>query len=510
MKRSARTGRARVASASGQALVPALIFLLVGCIGLYVAFSSFQMTSAKIKLQNTADAAAYSAAVLQARDYNFSAYTNRAMIANQVTAAQVVALKSWIDELGETYTPSDLDKTIAGLADHPAEWSTPKQLGDSDIAPLRATLDALLPTVARNIGSLNRALSVAQATYHAATVNSVPDTADAIAQLNQPDTHVTSGYFTSARNAAQLAAWTSYTATITPAGKLGSDEFADVATDPATLDGFVKNRDSSRSVAPDFQQLNDTAASVCGTTASSFTVRVTHDGGTQLRSDKSAWQSIDASTAALVVSCFGAFGAVAGSGGSANGNITSFMTHPPFVAWQDWQGYGGYFNFGYEGSASPGYQVPEAMAQQFSQGPGPSLDPANGGLLPYQELSGLALASEAPRITIEVTRNTNTLVKTIGLQGSGRLAVVDNAAAGAMRALSSANAYFVRPDETASGASIMGRLLNADEWARADHATEYPSLFSPYWQARLAPVSQEERAAAQASQMSEAPQAQKQ
>ena len=94
MKRSARKGRARVASASGQALVPALLFLLVGCIGLYVAFNSFQMTSARIKLQNTADDAAYSAAVLQARDYNFSAYTNRAMVANQVTAAQVVALKS--------------------------------------------------------------------------------------------------------------------------------------------------------------------------------------------------------------------------------------------------------------------------------------------------------------------------------------------------------------------------------------------------------------------------------
>ena len=111
MKRSARKGRARVAGASGQALVPALLFLLIGCIGLYVAFNSFQMTSAKIKLQNTADAAAYSAAVLQARDYNFSAYTNRAMVANQVTAAQVVALKSWIDELDATYSQSDLDNT---------------------------------------------------------------------------------------------------------------------------------------------------------------------------------------------------------------------------------------------------------------------------------------------------------------------------------------------------------------------------------------------------------------
>jgi hypothetical protein len=504
MNRSAREGRARVASASGQALVPALLFLLVGCIGLYVAFDSLQMTSAKIKLQNTADAAAYSAAVLQARDYNFSAYTNRAMIANQVTAAQVVALKSWIDELDATYSQSNLDVTVTTLADHPAQWSTPKQIGKADIAPVRAALDALLPTVARDIGQLNRALSVAQANYHTALFTAVPDTADAIAQLNQPDTHVTAGYFISDRNAAQLAAWSSYTASVTPAGNLGQDDFADVVTNPDTLDGFVKNRDSVRSVAPNFQQLNDSANKICGAN-STFTINVTHDGGTQLRSDKAGWQSIDASTALLRISCIGPIESIAGHGGSANGNITSFMTHPPFVAAEDWEGYGGYFNFGYTGTSVPG-RVPSSMAEQFSQTPGPSLDPVNGGLLPYQEVRGTQLAAQAPRITIEVTRNTDTLLKTTGLQGGGIMKVDIDAPSGAMRALSSAHAYFVRPDETSSGVSIIGGLLNADQWARPDQKTEYPSLFSPYWQAALAPVSASERAAAQQSQMSVASQ----
>ncbi|RKT20597.1 hypothetical protein B0G69_3916 [Paraburkholderia sp. RAU2J] len=201
-------------SAIGVYSVPALLFLLV------------EMTGAKVKRQNTADAAAHSAAVLQARDYNFSAYTNRAMIANQVTAAQVVALKSWIDELDATYSQSNLDTTVTTLADHPAQWTTPKQIGKADIAPVRPALDALLPTVARDIGQLNRALSVAQANYHTAVFTAVPDTADAIAQLNPPDTHVTAGYFISDRNAAQLAAWSSYTATVTPAGTLGQDDFA--------------------------------------------------------------------------------------------------------------------------------------------------------------------------------------------------------------------------------------------------------------------------------------------
>ena len=509
MKRSARKGRGRVAGASGQALVPALIFLLIGCIGLYVAFNSFQMTSAKIKLQNTADAAAYSAAVLQARDYNFSAYTNRAMVANQVTAAQIVALKSWIDDLDATYSPSDLDQVINAIADNPDKWNTPKSQGKIDIAPVRATLDALLPTVATGVGSLIRALSIAQANYHAAVFTAVPNTADAIAQQNQPDTHVTAGYFTSDRNATQLGAWQSYTATVTPAGTLGPDDFADVVTDATTLDNFTKNRDSTRSVPPNYQQLNDTANTACKPSGT-ITVNVTHDGGTQLRNDKTGWESIDASTAHLTISCIGPLDAEAGFGGSTNGNVTSFMANPPFAAWQDWEGYGGYLNFGYQGSDTPGLQVPEGMAQQFSAGPGTSLDAANGGLLPYQEVTGAPVASQAPRITIEVTRDSSSLVKTFGLHGGGRMEVDTNAASGAMRALSSANAYFVRPDETSAGSSLIGGLVHPSEWARPDGKTEYPSLFSPYWQATLAPVSDSERQAAQTNQIPAALQAQKQ
>lgn len=500
MKRSALTGRGRVAGASGQALVPALLFLLIGCIGLYVAFNSFQMTSAKIKLQNTADAAAYSAAVLQARDYNFSAYTNRAMVANQVTAAQIVSLKSWIDDLDATYSHSDLDDVVKAIADHPDKWNTPKSQGKVDIAPVRATLDALLPGVATGVGSIIRALSVAQANYHAAVFAAVPNTADAIARQNQSDTHVTASYFTSDRNATQLAAWRSYAATVTPAGAVGPDDFADVVTNAATLDNFIKNRDSTRSVAPNYQQLGDTANNACKPSGT-ITINVTHDGGTQLRNDKAGWEAIDASTAHVTISCVSPMDTEAGFGGSANGNVANFMTHPPFAAWQDWEGYGGYFNFGYKGSSTPGWQVPDAMAEQFRLGPGAPLDPANGGLLPYQDTIGAPVSATAPRITIEVERLDNTLVKTKNLGGGGRMAVDFNGAGQVMRALSSANAYFVRPQENAT-ASLAGSLLHANQWARDDGKSEYPSLFSPYWQATLAPVSASERNSAMASQMS--------
>lgn len=53
------------------------------------------MTTDKVRLQTVSDSAAYSVAQVVARDMNFKAYTNRAMVANQVAVAQVVGLASW-------------------------------------------------------------------------------------------------------------------------------------------------------------------------------------------------------------------------------------------------------------------------------------------------------------------------------------------------------------------------------------------------------------------------------
>lgn len=79
----------------GQALVFSLFAAMLIIVSMYAMYSMNSQAVEKIKLQNTADAAAYSVAVAEARDYNFSAYTNRAMVANQVAVAQFVGLTSW-------------------------------------------------------------------------------------------------------------------------------------------------------------------------------------------------------------------------------------------------------------------------------------------------------------------------------------------------------------------------------------------------------------------------------
>ena len=55
----------------------------------FVMFNTGQVVSRKLLLSDAADAAAYSGLLWQARALNFQAYTNRAMVANEVSIAPV-------------------------------------------------------------------------------------------------------------------------------------------------------------------------------------------------------------------------------------------------------------------------------------------------------------------------------------------------------------------------------------------------------------------------------------
>ncbi|RAP58151.1 pilus assembly protein TadG-related protein [Oleiagrimonas sp. MCCC 1A03011] len=102
----------------GQALVLGMIALLVLCIGVIVLFNTGQAVNKKVQLVNAADAAAYSAAVQQARAYNLVAYMNRAEVANEVAVAQFVSWYSWMNfALRGTDNFKDAVQAIAILFD---------------------------------------------------------------------------------------------------------------------------------------------------------------------------------------------------------------------------------------------------------------------------------------------------------------------------------------------------------------------------------------------------------
>lgn len=86
---------------AGQALIYGLFVLMGGLASLFFLFNVGQLTREKTKLVNASDAVAYSGGVMHARAMNFAAYTNRSLIANEVTIAQMVSLSSWAQYVEE-------------------------------------------------------------------------------------------------------------------------------------------------------------------------------------------------------------------------------------------------------------------------------------------------------------------------------------------------------------------------------------------------------------------------
>src|SRR5690606_26215555 len=81
----------------GQAMVFGIFVLVAGLASLFFMFNAGQLVHDKGKLVNAADAVAYSAGVMHARALNYTAYTNRALLANEMTVAQTVSMLSWIE-----------------------------------------------------------------------------------------------------------------------------------------------------------------------------------------------------------------------------------------------------------------------------------------------------------------------------------------------------------------------------------------------------------------------------
>ncbi|MCX8003916.1 MAG: pilus assembly protein TadG-related protein [Burkholderiaceae bacterium] len=70
---------------------------VAACLAVFaLVYNVGQLTTEKQKVINAADAAALSGALVQARVLNFTAYTNRAMVANEVFLAQTISIASYV------------------------------------------------------------------------------------------------------------------------------------------------------------------------------------------------------------------------------------------------------------------------------------------------------------------------------------------------------------------------------------------------------------------------------
>ena len=80
----------------GQALPMAAVGIFAMCLGVLATLNLGQAVHQKIKLQNTADSAAYTLAAMEARTFNYIAFLNRAQIAHYNTAMVVQSYMTWV------------------------------------------------------------------------------------------------------------------------------------------------------------------------------------------------------------------------------------------------------------------------------------------------------------------------------------------------------------------------------------------------------------------------------
>src|SRR5690606_20737052 len=160
----------------GQALVFITVTSVIVLLALLVTYNVGQLSYHKIKLQNTADAAAYSAAVAHARTLNFHAYMNRGVIANQVAVAQMVSLTGWARNFENTYNGefATISTTLANLSSLGAMWTTPFNVLKSVSKGAKNIIEPVAGVAVKAMDGLIIALGAASKAYNIAMAASIP------------------------------------------------------------------------------------------------------------------------------------------------------------------------------------------------------------------------------------------------------------------------------------------------------------------------------------------------
>lgn len=493
----------------GQALAFIGVTTVVVLLGLLLLYNVAQLTTQKMKLQNTADAAAYSGAVTEARDYNFTAYANRAMIANQVAVAQIVGLRSWSRNLDSVYRSGPFNwvpQTFASLSALGGMWTSVWNVVRTAAGGIESTINAVAGPLVKVLDLLIDALYYGTTAYHAATAISLwAEIIPAVIRENDPDAELSTSLTQIGFGAKHVYDVYNFTSDYDPT-KSGTSGGADGVTGSLdrqanvifnSQDGFY----NFRSYPWPLPILIDPTKAIPGNFGTMFMVMY-HSGGTELKNKSGtymkSWTAADSTGlfTILMVWLFVPFplplpipiptpqGYGAALAGSAN----------------DLQPGTGNFNHNFAEAYGSAFVNPLTMAPAWinvANGTGATLD-SNGGLKKYWDVTDRVQATatahqnvNGPELLIEVEKPMSTISissspsMNIGGGDTGQLWLADGTEGNTIKALSKAQSYFARPKKL---------------FARDDGKTEYGSLYSPYWQARLMPNSIIEQGASILSQ----------
>lgn len=432
MERLARHGSCPARRARGQALVFLLAIVASLAAAFLLTFDTGQVVVHQQRLVNAADAAAYGGAAWQARMLNFQAYANRAIVANEIAIAQAVSLRSWSDYMGRTLENVD---SIARYVPYLGQATTALRQGwsgaDAALQPSLQALEAVASTV-------NVALSAAQGVAHGAGIVGAEEIARRT--LAASGAGVSPSAAAPALFAANAVAWTRFTTTY--AGPARARLRAVVMEG---RDGFTRTRNTRLSTGP-----------------ASLLVRLEKRGGTELIGYE-AWRGMD--TLALHTRRAVLFGRFRerlpiGWGAAENARMAS-------AARGD---HGGTWGTNPRTSALAALRITGVGPMRARVYPGL---PATRDLVDMQRRDErtVEFAVDAQRDAARIPSSANSLgVTALQVPGGRPASLVAQPPRGRYYALGAARAQFERPG------------------GRADARREYPSLYSPYWVARLAPV----------------------
>lgn len=163
----------------GQALLWFLATAAACCAVFALVYNVGQVANEKEKTINAADAAALSGALVEARILNFEAYTNRAMVANEVTIAQLVSLDSWI-----RYDATMMQNIANYTSIIPYVDDVTSALADAAQVAQEA-VDTAVPPAIQGLNVAIKALGLAREAANYAAPLAAENVASAIANANQ-------------------------------------------------------------------------------------------------------------------------------------------------------------------------------------------------------------------------------------------------------------------------------------------------------------------------------------
>ncbi len=452
----------RVTGQRGQILPLGVLLLAVVLLALLFMVNAGQTVAEKLRITNAADAAAYSAAVMEARALNYDAYANRAIVANQMAIAQMLGLSSWLSYAASAvdhYHASAAPINLMLLPDQLARVAVlDVLLGGGEILTRRGKLSAqdLAQVVQPAIGvavtlhdTAAQALALSQQLVHAELMLGLRQQAFANQLVQQMDKDMRADIVPVSHN------FDSFTHLYGRLGSSGDERERLGQVVRAAQRGFSRERNWTLT-ATDIPWLRSGAA-------------LKKRGGTDLV-DLDTWRSVDT---------LEQHGRLFGCGFLGVGRCADMQWS---VGWGETQV-----------SATQGLAPPLRHGNAYVENPRTAAraDAARltlpaahfSGIPQVRDLSDLSTdAADGPRTGVSVVvHKAISATKTSGnaaqTRQSGSLAQFsDRPAQGALLALARAEAYFDRVAE------------------RADGRLERASLYNPYWRARLISPTDADRA----------------